>query len=72
MGIFDFFKKKKLVVDDQLFYSEQYQREMLAYAQTVYFQSQQNYEAVKIELSNRNLSEAQVGELIESLKSIND
>jgi tetratricopeptide (TPR) repeat protein len=71
MGIFDFFKKKKPAVDDQLFYSQQYQTEMLAYAQTVYFQKKQSYDAVKSELSNQGLSNAKVAELIEKLKGLN-
>ncbi|WP_345953287.1 hypothetical protein [Mucilaginibacter sp. PAMB04168] len=71
MGIFDLFKKKKPAVDNQLFYSKQYQTEMLAYAQTVYFQKKQSYEAVTIELFNQGLSNVQIAELIEKLKSFN-
>jgi len=71
MGIFDFLKKKKPAVEDQLFYDKQYQTEMLAYAQTVYFQNKQSYDAVKTELSNQGLSDAQAAELIEKLKGFN-
>lgn len=71
MGIFDFLKKKKPVVDDPLFYNKQYQTEMLAYAQTVYFQKKQSYEAVKTELSNQGLSDAQAAGLIEKLRGLN-
>lgn len=71
MGIFDLFKKKKPAVDDQLFNSQQYQTEMVAYAQNMYFQNKQSYEAAKTELSNKGLSDVQITELIEKLKSVN-
>jgi tetratricopeptide (TPR) repeat protein len=44
---------------------------MLAYAQTVYFQNKQSYDAVKTELSNQGLSDTQTAELIENLRGLN-
>jgi tetratricopeptide (TPR) repeat protein len=71
MGLFDFFKSKKKGIDETTFNSNQYQTEILAFAQMKYFENGQNYEVVKDELTAQGLSYEQNEIIVQSLKQLN-
>ena len=71
MGLFDFFKSKKKGIDETTFTSNQYQTEILAFAQMKYFENGQNYEVVKDELTAQGLSYEQNEIIVQSLKQLN-
>lgn len=71
MGLFDFFKRKK--INDETFNSEQFQNEILAFALWKFEEKGKNYNKVKTELFNINdfdLTEKQIEIIIEKLKLI--
>lgn len=71
MGLFDFLKPKKKGVDEQLFNSKQFQIEITALAQKIYFENSQDYSLVKEKLSGEGLDENQRDSVIENLRRLN-
>ncbi|QXP78793.1 MULTISPECIES: hypothetical protein [Winogradskyella] len=71
MGIFDFLKPKKNGIDINTFNSKQYQTEITALAQTLYFENDHNYKIVKAKLGKQGLDDNQSNVIIENLKKIN-
>lgn len=71
MGLFDFFKSKKKGIDETTFDSNQYQTEILAFAQMKYFENGQNYKVVQDELTTQGLSDEQNDIIVQSLKQLN-
>ena len=70
MGIFDFMKSKKKGIKSETFNSLQYQTEITALAQTVYFENNHDYIIVKKQLAKEGLTEHQCNQVIENLKRI--
>lgn len=72
MGLFDFLKPKKKRIDDETFNSEQYRREILAFAKNIYFEQKLQYENVEVALQKQGLDGPQTAQVIESLKRLNE
>jgi tetratricopeptide (TPR) repeat protein len=73
-----FIKKEKVTnteqitgIDENKFYEESYQSEILDFAQKAYFQNKHSYEAVEQDLLQEGLNHNQANEIISKLKKLN-